>query len=159
MRRNIVGTAMAILVLAACRKDGVAPPTPQGAIDAWQGGHKSAALEAYLNADWDAQPLFPAGSVLNISEDQLVSLPGDQGKTNLAILDTELKIIKEVSRAALESEKAAVHNGDIPQARRCLTAVKRCGTALSSSGRIMLVQFVGQALTNAAEAQLRQLPK
>src|SRR3974390_2042361 len=92
MKIQTISTVMAVTILiAGCGKQSTssgpspapakeqtsttsAAPVAQAAMLAWQQGDKSTAVSKFLDADWNARPLFPPDSPLSLTEAQFQSL-------------------------------------------------------------------------------------
>jgi len=134
-----------------------ATPVSQPALTAWQQGDKAAAVTNFLAADWSAHPLFAADSPLSLSEKQFVALSDADRQVKSATMMPQLDSIKQLAAAVIQTGTDAAAKGDTAQARKCFTALKQCGTALSGPDSLAMVQLVGKALTKKADAELAKI--
>jgi hypothetical protein len=170
----ITGVMAAAILTAGCRKQpgpadnttpppkaqantAAAAPLAQQALTAWQQGDKSAAVNAFLAADWSARPLFAAGSILNLSEDQFKALSDADRQEKSAAMMAQLASMKQLATAVVQSGRDATANGDAAQARKYFTAVNQCGAALAGPDSLKLVQLVGQAFQKMSDQELKKL--
>lgn len=137
--------------------ESAAVPVTQPALTAWQQDDKSTAVSRFLAADWSARPLFPAGSVLNLSEDQFKALSVTEEQAKSSEMTSQLGSLKQLAAAVVQAGEAAAAKGDTTQARKYFTALQQCGVALDSSNCLKLVQLVGQGFEKRAQAELTKL--
>jgi hypothetical protein len=126
-------------------------------LTSWQNGNKVAAVSQFVQVDWNARPLFAAGSALNLSEDQFRSLSRSESDAKTRELLLEVSRLKDVYREVLEAGRNAAAKGDAAEARREFMALKRCGEALDSQDFSLMVRAVGQAFKKTADEELTKL--
>ena len=168
----ITGVLAATVLMAGCGKksssSSATPPTQaeaasssspvsQPALAAWQQGDKAAAVSSFLAADWSARPLFAAGSVLSLSEDQFKALSDADRQTKSTEMTAQLASLKQLAAAVTQAGDDAASKGDVAQARKYFTSLKQCGTALASPDCLRLVQLVGQGFVKRADTELAKI--
>lgn len=134
-----------------------AVPVARPALTAWQQGDQSTAVSRFLAADWSARPLFPAGSVLSLSEDQFKALSVTEEQAKSSEMTSQLGSLKQLAVAIVQAGEVAAAQGDTTQARKYFTALQQCGAALDSPNCLKLVQLVGQGFEKRAQAELGKL--
>jgi hypothetical protein len=132
-------------------------PVAQPALTAWQQGDKAAAVSSFLAADWTARPLFAADSPLSLTESQFAALSAADRQAKSSVLTAQLDSFKQLAAAVRQAGTDAASKGDAAQARKCFTALKQCGTALSGPDCLSLVQLVGQGLIKRADTELAKI--
>jgi hypothetical protein len=144
------------LVLEMRRTDDAAAGRGAGeeALAVWQQGDPSTAVNRFLETDWSARPLFPSGSVLNLSEAQFKNLPASERDAKSNDMMTQLSALKQLAVAVEQTGLDALAKKDMPQARKCFTSLKKCGEALDTPDSLAIVKLVGQALKKKADAGL-----
>jgi major membrane immunogen (membrane-anchored lipoprotein) len=164
MKTMIISGIVAVsILLAGCgKKDGssgssaptkkqqanaasAAVPVTQLAMRAWQQGDKSTAISSFLETDWSARPLFASGSTLSLSEGQFKALSNNDRQAKSSEMESQLHSLKELAAAVAQTGRDAASKGDAAQARKCVTSLKQCGTALDSPDSLLIVQLVGKA--------------
>lgn len=129
----------------------------QPALTAWEDGDKAAAIRKFLETDWNARPLFPPDSALNLSEKQFNSLKAAENEAKSKELLAKLDSLKRLAAEVAQSGRAAVGKNDTAQAQKCFASLQQCGTALDNPNHTRLVQLVGQALKKLADAELAKV--
>jgi hypothetical protein len=148
----IVAAVMAATILiTGCGKN------THPSLKAWQKGDKAAAVSSFVAADWNAHPLFPAGSVLSLSEAQFRALSDADRNAKRAELLTQLETFRDLSSAVLQAGRDAASKGDVAQARKCFASLKQCGTALNSPDYMDALQHIGQAIVKMPDKDLAQI--
>jgi hypothetical protein len=142
----------------ATKPEEVAAPTTEPALQpalvALQQGDKSTAVNRFVESNWNARPLFPAGSVLNLTETQFASLPAGDRDVKAQETLTQLSALKELAAAVDKAGLDALARKDNSQARKYFTSLKQCGEACNAGDSLKMLQLVGQALTKRADAGL-----
>jgi hypothetical protein len=132
-------------------------PVSQPALAAWQQGDKAAAVSSFVAADWSARPLFAAGSVLSLSEDQFKALSDADRQAKSAEMMAQLVSLKQLAAAVIQAGQDAASKGDVTQVRKYFTSLKQCGTALARPDCLSLVQLVGQSFIKRADTELAKI--
>ena len=153
------------LLLAGCGKKAGPPgstasaaaPIAQPSMKAWQQGDKCAAISTFVETDWSSGPLFAANSTLSLSEDQFKALSNADRQAQSGEMMSQLDSLKRLAAAVAQAGRDAASKGDTAQARKYLTALRQCGTALDNADRLRMVQLVGQALKRMADAELAKV--
>jgi hypothetical protein len=134
-------------------------PVAQPALIAWKQGDKAAAVNKFVEADWSARPLFVAGSVLNLGEDQFKAFSDAERKARVVEMTEQLDVLKQLAKAVAQAGRDEALKGDLPQARMYFASLKQCGTALGSPDRLELVQMVGQSFRNLSDKETANIGK
>jgi hypothetical protein len=121
------------------------------ALEAWGKGDKSAAVDDFVGADWNARPLFPAGSKLALTDAERTGSQADMSAT--------LNALRELVKAVMQAGRDAASKGDIDRASKCFTAVKACGTAFDKQENLVMLIRLGQSFQRDADRELRGLGK
>lgn len=132
-------------------------PVMQPALTAWEQGDMSSAVSHFLEANWNARPLFPPGSVLSLSEDQFKLLSAADRQAKSGEMMSQLDSLKQLAAAVAQAGRDAASKGDSVQARKCFTALKQCGEALDGANSLAMVKLVGQGFEKRADAELGKL--
>lgn len=126
-------------------------------LTSWQNGDKVAAVSEFVQVDWNARPLFPAGSALNLSEDLLRSLSRSESDAKMRELLLEVQRLKDLYREVVQAGRNATAKGDTAEARRHFMALKQCGEALDSKDFSLSVGAIGKLFTRTADEELTKL--
>lgn len=143
----------------------------ESAIAAFKQGDRAGAVEKFVRVDWTRRPLFPADSLLNLSEEQFKekilairqaarpgTVPLSKEEQELADkLMNEIRTLKELVRAVADEAKAAAARGDRSTAQRYYTAIRNCGQALQSQEFTQMVQLAGKGFVKLADEGLKGL--
>ena len=132
-------------------------PAAQPALTAWQQGDKAAAVSSFLVADWSARPLFAADSPLSLSESQFKALSDAEREAKSKDMMAQIASLKQLAQAVVQAGHDAASKGDAAQARKYLTSLKQCGTALESPDCMQLVQLVGKAFEKMSDTELAKI--
>jgi hypothetical protein len=141
-----------------------ATPVMQPILKAWQSGDQRTAVSNFVQADWSSRPLFPAGSSLNLTEDEFRSqvrslfTPESVNIMGTNLL-AEIEPMKRLAAAVGQSGQQAAAQHDYPKARKYFTALKQCGEAIDGTNSLALLKVVGQGLKNRADIELGKLPQ
>src|ERR1035441_3355763 len=111
-------------------------------------------VSKFVATDWSARPLFPASSVLNLSEDQFKALPIADEQAKSSEMISQLAAVRKSAAAGFEAGGRAAASGDVGRARKCFMSGKQCGKALDSTNCLDLVRLVGQGFEKRADAGL-----
>lgn len=121
--------------------------TLDNALKLWRAGQQTEAVDQFLAVDFSKQPLFPAGSTLNLTEAEFVALPtAAREKMRMPMMEDiqTLKLIAaQVKAQSKTSEKSAL----------CLSQLKAAGEAFDRPGGLALLKLVGQAMKKMAIAR------
>lgn len=129
--------------LAATEK----PATLADAMKLWREGKQSDAVAKFLAVDFSKRPLFPTGSVLNMTEAEFIALPSAaRDKMSKAMLD-DIQTIKLIAGRVKELAKTPAKSAP------CLSQLKAAGEAFDRPGGLALLKLVGQAFKKMAAAQ------
>ena len=126
--------------------------TLDDAIKLWRAGKQSEAAEKFLAVDFSKRPLFPTGSVLNMTEAEFGALPNAaRDKMSKSILD-DIQTVKLIARQVNETAKTALAAQDQTKASLCTNQLKASGEAFDRPGGLALLKLVGQAMKKMAAA-------
>ena len=166
MKTRIITVSLGLsLLLAGCAKKTPPPaaapsattPVASPLILAWKQGNKSAAINHFVETDWNARPLFAPGSACNLTEAQFRNLPREQQQQQSEEMIAEITSLKELVAATAQAGRDAAWSGDKAQARKYFASLQQCGAALDSSTYSLLVQKVGQALKKISDTESKNL--
>lgn len=114
------------------------------ALKLWRAGNQTEAVDRFLKVDFSKRPLFPVGSVLNMTEAEFVALPtAAQEKMRKPMMDDiqTLKLIAAQVKAQSKTSEKSAH---------CLSQLKAAGEAFDRTGGLALLKLVGQAMKKMA---------
>jgi hypothetical protein len=124
-----------------------AAATMAEAMKLWREGKQSDAVDKFLAVDFSKRPLFPTGSVLNLTEAEFIELPSAaRDKMSKAMLD-DIQTIKLIAGQVKELAKTPA------KAAQCRSQLKAAGEAFDRPGGLALLKLVGQALKKMAATQ------
>lgn len=135
----------------------VSTPVIQPILTVWQEGHTETAINTFLEANWNARPIFPASMALGLTDAQMKGLPDDERQLKTNEMLAQLGLIKQLITAVNDAGQQAASKGDAARARRCFTSLKQFGAVLDSPGNHQLVRWAGQVSKNMANAGLAKL--
>ena len=147
----IIGVMAATILTAGCGK----PTHP--ALKAWQQGDKTTAVSNFVTTVWSAHPLFPAGSILSLSEVKLEALSAADRKAKADEMLPQLLTFRDLAEAVEQAGHDAASKGDIAQARKYFVSLKQCGTALDSPDYTFMLRQIGQAIQKLSDKDLAQI--
>lgn len=125
------------------------------AIKLWRDGKQSDAVDKFLVVDFSKRPLFPTGSVLNLTEAEFIELPSAaRDKMSKAML-ADVQTIKLIAGRINESAKAARAAQDQSKATLCTSQLKAAGEAFDRPDGLALLKLVGQALKKMAAGSVK----
>lgn len=123
------------------------PATMAEVMKLWREGKQSDAVDKFLAVDFSKRPLFPTGSVLNLTEAEFIELPSAaRDKMSKAMLD-DIQIIKLIAGQVKDLAKTPA------KAAQCRSQLKAAGEAFDRPGGLALLKLVGQALKKMAATQ------
>ncbi len=113
----------------------------------WREGKQSDAVAKFLAVDFSKRPLFPTGSVLNMTEAEFSGLPGAaRDKMSKAMFD-DIQTIKLIAGQVKELAKTPAKSAP------CLSQLKAAGEAFDRPDGLALLKLVGQAFKKMAAAK------
>jgi hypothetical protein len=140
-----------------------AAPLMQSILTVWQQGDKSTAVSNFVEANWDARPLFAADSVLSLSEgqfqSQLKSSPvfGNADSKRIEMTQ-QLDAVKRLAAAVTQAGVDSAARKEFTQARKHFTSLKQFGEALDGTNSLAIVRMVGQGVKKRADTEFAKLP-
>jgi hypothetical protein len=148
---------------AGCNKASSSPASSgqtlaEQAIASWN-SDTNAAVEKFLEIDWNQRPLFATGNVLGYSEAQFIAIPAAAKDSMSKEMLDELQTIKAICRAVNTKGKDALAKGDQAAAEKCFNQLKRCGAAFDGPDSLLMLKMVGQAINKLATESLAELKK
>jgi hypothetical protein len=164
----IIGVMAAVIMFTGCNKTAssagsATSPTAQAdailqpALTAWQQGDKATAVSSFLTADWSTRPSLVAGSTLSLSKDRFYAFSDADRRAKSIEMTAQLQALRNLSTAVEEAGRDAASKGDIAQARKYFTSLKRCGMALDSPDVMQIVQLTGKAIVKTADKEMAKI--
>lgn len=135
----------------------VSTPVIQPILTVWQEGNSEAAINAFVQANWNARPIFPAGMAVGLTDAQLQGLPDVDRQLKTNEMEAQVGLIGDLVTAVSNAAQDAVSNGDAARAKECYLALRRFGTALDNPANLPQVKHVGQVAKNMAKLGLAKL--
>lgn len=132
-------------------------PVIQPILTVWQEGQREAAIAAFLDADWNARPIFPTGMALGLTDAQMKGLPDADRQLKTNEMFAQLGMVQQLVTAVSDAAQDAVSKGDTARARQCYLALKQFGTALDNPANEPHVQHLGLVAKNMAKLGLAKL--
>lgn len=137
------------------------------ALEAWQRNERSHAVAEFVRVDWSRRPLFPARSLLGLSEkqyhDKATALTAkkefDQFQELVERIGKEVQQLRALISEVYDEAQRCAKRGDIEGAERYLNALRGCGEALSDTNHMVLLQRIGEWLVKKATNELSGLRK
>ena len=161
MKNTILRTAVSFALigigLTGCGRKGGTPPATQSVLTAWQQGDKPAAVRCFVEADWNARPLFAPGSTLSLTEEQFMSLTSSDRDAKMKDVLAQVNAMRELANTVMQAGRDAAGKKDVVQARKYFASVKEYGVALNSSDTLALVKIIGKAIKGMADVELSKL--
>jgi hypothetical protein len=163
MKRAILSAGItACLAIAGCGKQTTPPgstastnaPAAQPAIAAWQQGDTAAAVSSFVQTDWTQWPLFASDSTLSLSEDQFKALSAAERESRSAELTSQVDAFRRLASAVAEAGRDDAAKGDAAKARKYFASLQLCGTALSGSNCLAIIQLVGKAVKKMGDTEM-----
>ena len=145
--------------MVAGRQPTVFAPTPvlQPILTTWQEGHTSAAVDQFIQANWNARPIFPPGMAVGLTDAQFKAIPEADRQLRSNEMEAQLDLMKQLATAVGAAANQAVSKGDKSRARQCYNALTQFGAALDDPKAQQLVQMVGQISRRMGEHGLARL--
>lgn len=126
-------------------------------VELWDRGERKSATEKFLRIKSKSSVIFSEVSILNLSEEEFISLPALKRSEMQAKISKFTKKIRELVKHVLELGKASVTTKDYNAAERKFYAVRECGLALSRHKSLAIVKAVGRGIERAALRELTKL--
>ncbi len=117
----------------------------------------NAAVEKFLEIDWNQRPLFDTGNVLDYSEAQFIAIPAAAKDSMSKEMLDDLQTIKAICRAVNTKGNDALAKGDQGTAERCFNQLKQCGAAFDRPESLIMLKLVGQAINKLSTNSLAKL--
>ena len=136
----------------------VSTPVAQPVLTVWQEGNKAGAINLFLEANWNARPIFPAGMALSLTDGQINGLSEPDRQLRTGEMLGQMELIRQLAQAVAGAGREAIAKGDAARARKCYTALKQFGAALDSPGGQQVVRATGRASVSMANTGLAKLP-
>ena len=123
--------------------------TKQGRIEyamqLWDQGKRTEAIEEFVTVDWNKTEHFSQSSVFRLSEQEFVALPSTQREAKMSEVMTGITTMKQLGKAVVEHGRAS----DTPQ--KYYDAVAQFGEMLAGPDKLLTVQMTGKAIKKLAE--------
>ena len=132
-------------------------PVIQPILTVLQEGHQEAAINAFLDADWNARPIFPAGMALGLTDAQMKGLPDTDRQLKTNEMMAQVGLVGQLVTAVSDAAQDAVSKGDVARARKCYLSLKQFGTALDNPANQPHVKHLGLVARNMAKLGLAKL--
>lgn len=135
----------------------VSTPVIQPILTVWQEGNSAAAINTFVEANWNARPIFPAGMAAGLTDAQMQGLPDADRQLRSHEMEAQVGLIGDLITAVSNAAQDAVSNGDAARARGCYLALRRFGTAFDNPANQAQVKHLGQVARNMAKLGLAKL--
>jgi hypothetical protein len=133
-------------------------PAEADGIALWLNGQKDAAVEAFLQADWNNGGFIAGDPTLSLTEAQFEAKQSNDPAIKTDLLD-KVTAFKHLVAEVLRRSDTAQNAGDIETTRHDLLVVNQCGIYLTSrEDGLTLLKFVGKTLMKIASDRLAKLP-
>jgi hypothetical protein len=139
---------------AATRTVATGTPVIQPILTLWQQGDTTNAINRFLDANWNARPIFPSGMVLSLTETQFKALSANDRQLKNTELNTQVDLMRQLASAVASAGENALAKGDDARARKCFTALGKFGMALDAPDAQPLLRQVGTVSKNMAKKGL-----
>lgn len=137
----------------------VSTPVLQPILTVFQEGHTAQAVDLFIQANWNARPIFPSKMALGLTDTQFKAIPEGERQLRTDEMLAQLDLMKQLATAVSNAGDAAAAKGEALQARQCYESLKRFGAALDDPKAQQLLRMVGQVSKRMAEHGLARLPK
>lgn len=135
----------------------VSTPVIQPILTVWQEGHRDEAVNNFLEANWNARPIFPAAMALGLTDNQMKGLPNTDRQLKTNEMMAQLELVKQLVTAVSDAAQEAVSKGDTARARKCYLSLNQFGVALDNPANQPHVKWLGQVARNMAKLGLAKL--
>ena len=135
----------------------VATPVMQPILAVWQEGDRPRAVKLFLEANWNARPIFPAGMSVNLTEAQFAELSDADRQLRFNEITAQLDLIKHLASDVAQAGRDAAAKGDTEQAKKYFAALRQCGAAFDSPDRLKLLQMVGRTMKKIADNETAKI--
>lgn len=135
----------------------VSTPVIQPILTVWQEGHAKDAVNLFIQANWNARPIFPSGMVLGMTDAEFKAIPDATRSSKQSELETQLGLIQDLATEVGNEGHDAAAKGDSTRARQCYSALKQFGAALDSPSGQPLVKRTGRVCERMADFGLARL--
>jgi hypothetical protein len=168
----IIGVLAVMVFLAGCGKRSGSPSgstspstttidgsssSLESALTAWDQGDNEEALSSFLKADWNTRPSSTIGPILSLSQKQYESLSDAGRRTKSIEVTARLQSLRLLATAVEQVGSDAAAKGDMTQARRCFSSLKKCGLALEDPDYMQIVQWTSRSMQKTAGQEMAKL--
>jgi len=142
----------AALVLATlqpgCKSKSNSNETPfEKILATFQGGDKAAAVQAFIDSDWNDSPAFRDTSPLCSKESDFASMTNENMERLMKDVLSQSNSIRMLAKMASEKYKSV---SDTKQTQRCNVKLKYLGEQLNRPDGLQVVQLIGKAIQQSA---------
>ncbi|MFT4176971.1 MAG: protein kinase [Luteolibacter sp.] len=119
----------------------------------------SAAIDRFLQIDWNLDSLFPPDSPSSLNEEAFTDLTnGERGRKSPEI-QAHLGFLRSFLAEVEQTGNQSAMQGDFTKASQYFESLRSFGQSLSRPNRLLLFRLLGQATKNKAEAKLASFSK
>ena len=142
----------AALVLATlqpgCKSKSTSNETPfEKILATFQGGDKTAAVQSFIDSDWNDSPAFRDTSPMCSKESDFASMTNENMERLMKDVHSQTNPIRMLAKMASEKCKAGT---DPKQTQRCNVKLKYLGEQLNRPDGLKVVQLIGKAIQQLA---------
>ncbi len=149
-RPRVMFTAALMLATLqpGCKSKSTSNETPfEKILATFQGGDKTAAVQAFIDSDWNESPAFRDSSPLCSKESDFASTTNENRERLMKDLLSQSNSIRMLAKMATEKCKSG---SDPKQTQRCNTKLIYLGEQLNRPDGLQVVQLIGKAIQQSA---------
>ena len=123
----------------------------------WEAEKKDEAVKQFLSIQWDNPSVFQGIETLNMTEQELGSLPLDEVKPIAGEALNLSRKMRNLVFYVVETGDKHISSGDIKAAKDHFEAIRLFGEALLQSDRIELIKLVSKAILALGQKKLSEI--
>jgi uncharacterized lipoprotein YehR (DUF1307 family) len=123
----------------------------------WETDQKDEAVKQFLSIQWDNPSVFQGIETLNMTEQELTSLPLDEVKPIAGEALNLSRKMRDLVFYVVETGDKHISSGDIKSAKEHFEAIRLFGEALLQSDRIELIKMVSKAIVSLGQKKLSEI--
>ncbi|UCE48378.1 MAG: hypothetical protein JSW47_22625 [Phycisphaerales bacterium] len=129
----------------------------QDVLALWETNQKDEAVKQFLSIQWDNPSVFQGIEALNMTEQELGSLPLDEVKPIAGEALNLSRKMRNLVFYVVETGDKHISSGDIKAAKEHFEAIRLFGEALLQSDRIELIKMVSKAIVSLGQKKLSEI--
>ncbi len=123
----------------------------------WETEKKDEAVKQFLSIQWDNPSVFQGIEALNMTEEELRSLPLDEVKPIAGEALNLSRKMRNLVFYVVETGDKHISSGDIKAAKEHFEAIRLFGEALLQSDRFELIKLVSKAILALGQKKLSEI--